>query len=56
MSACCLQVSEVEVKEDKGQVEVTVQRTGGTTGLISCTFQTADGTALAGADYIKEKV
>jgi hypothetical protein len=38
------------VKENAGNVSVTVQRTGGTGG-VSVEFSTADGTALAGQDY-----
>ncbi|HWS89213.1 MAG TPA: Calx-beta domain-containing protein [Pyrinomonadaceae bacterium] len=37
--------------EGAGGATVTVTRTGGSTGAVSVTFATADGTAKAGADY-----
>ena len=39
------------VLEDIGQVTVTVQRVGGSTGSLSVEYATADGTAIAGQDY-----
>lgn len=43
--------STASVNEDDGEVLVTVTRTGGSDGEVSVTFNTADGTAVAGSDY-----
>ena len=41
----------VSVNEDDGTVTLTVNRTGGSVGIVSVGFETFDGTALAGSDY-----
>lgn len=43
--------STASVNENDGTVQVTVTRTGGSDGEVSVTFNTADGTAVAGSDY-----
>lgn len=40
------------VDEDAGSVTVTVERIAGTSGAVSVDYATADGTALAGSDYV----
>ena len=42
------------VSENVGQASILVQRLGGTTGEVSVNFETEDGTALAGVDYIAQ--
>ena len=37
---------------DRGPLAVTVTRTGGATGTVTVDFATADGTAVAGRDYL----
>jgi hypothetical protein len=44
-------VSEYTVSESAASVALTVVRTGGTASQVTVTYQTADGTALAGVDY-----
>lgn len=39
------------VDEDAGSVSVSVSRTGGSSGPVSVSYATADGTAVAGTDY-----
>jgi hypothetical protein len=39
------------VGEGAGEARITVVRTGGSSGAVSVTLATSDGTALAGADY-----
>ena len=39
------------VSEGDGTILITVNRTGGSDGVVRVNFTTADGTALAGADY-----
>jgi hypothetical protein len=43
--------SAASVGEGAGTVAVNVSRTGGTNGAVSVVCSTADGTAIAGADY-----
>ncbi len=40
--------------DNQGQVTVHVRRTGGSTGAVSAAFETADGSATAGSDYIRK--
>lgn len=40
-----------QVAENGGSATVTLHREGSTTGPLTVAYQTADGTALAGADY-----
>ncbi|HEY0635553.1 MAG TPA: S8 family serine peptidase [Gammaproteobacteria bacterium] len=40
------------VAEEGGEVRVSVTRSGGSSGAISVEYTTADGTALAGTDYV----
>ncbi|MGE4011160.1 MAG: Calx-beta domain-containing protein, partial [Alphaproteobacteria bacterium] len=44
-------INDVSVNENAGTMTFTVTRTGDTSGATSVLFATADGTALAGADY-----
>ncbi|HET9711103.1 MAG TPA: Calx-beta domain-containing protein, partial [Pyrinomonadaceae bacterium] len=44
-------VSSIQVIEDVGLANVTVLRTGGSTGTLTVDFATTDGTAIAGQDY-----
>ena len=44
-------LDEREVDEDSGTVSISVRRTGGSTGAIGVSFQTENGTAVAGSDY-----
>lgn len=46
-----LNLSTVNVNEDAGTVTLTVNRTGGSDGLVAVTYSTADGSASAGDDY-----
>jgi hypothetical protein len=39
------------VNENAGVAEVLVNRVGGSTGAVTATYATADGTAIAGTDY-----
>ena len=39
------------VPESAGTVQLTVNRTGGTSGAVSVSYATANGTAVAGTDY-----
>lgn len=41
----------VQVMEDCGDAIVTVKRSGGCAGTVSCRYYTVDGTAVAPADY-----
>jgi uncharacterized delta-60 repeat protein len=43
--------SSVTVNEAAGNVTLAVSRSGGASGAVSISYQTADGTAVAGADY-----
>ena len=40
------------VDEDRSQVTLTVCRTGGVVGAVSVDYETVDGTAVAGSDYV----
>ena len=40
------------VDETSGTVNLTVTRTGGVDGVVTVDYQTADGTAVAGSDYV----
>ena len=40
------------VSEDAGVAALTVVRTGGSSGAVSVSYRTTDGTALAGRDYV----
>jgi hypothetical protein len=44
-------VSSIQVIEDVGLANVTVLRTGGSTGTLTVDYATVDGTAIAGQDY-----
>ncbi|MHC1763795.1 MAG: immunoglobulin domain-containing protein [Verrucomicrobiia bacterium] len=44
-------VAKVSVDETAGSISLTVRRTGGTSGAISCSYSTANGTATAGVNY-----
>jgi len=44
-------VGSIQVIEDVGLANVTVLRTGGSTGTLTVDFATTDGTAIAGQDY-----
>lgn len=44
-------VSALTVLEDIGTVQLTVLRTGGTSGSLTLQYATANGTAIAGQDY-----
>ena len=46
-----LSASGYAVGQAAGSVSVTVNRTGGSSGAISVSYATADGTAIAGTDY-----
>jgi hypothetical protein len=46
-----LNAGTASIKENAGLVSLSVTRTAGTTGPASVTYATADGSALAGADY-----
>lgn len=39
------------VDETSGMISLTVHRTGGSAGAVSCSFKTVDGTAKAGVNY-----
>ncbi len=41
--------------ESDGSLVFTVRRTGGSTGAVSVSFETADGTAIAGSDYLVQR-
>jgi hypothetical protein len=41
----------VDVMESAGSVEVSVERTGGAKGEVSCSFATKNQKAVAGKDY-----
>jgi hypothetical protein len=45
-------VGTLKVIEDIGMITLTVLRTGGTAGNLTVDYSTADGTALAGQDYM----
>lgn len=45
-------VTELEVDKAEGVAQVTVQRTGDTTELITVDYETRDGAAVAGTDYM----
>ena len=49
-----LSIQNTTVDEDEGTVTLTVSRTNGTDGVISVDYQTVDGTAIAGEDYLSE--
>lgn len=42
----------VVVSENCGKADFVVQRVNGSKGVISCSYKTVDGTALAGKDYV----
>ena len=44
--------SSYEVKEGRGFVELTIDRKNGTSGNISIEWETINGTAITGRDYI----
>ncbi len=44
--------SNYSVTENGGSLTVTVTRTGGSDGTVTVGYATADGTAMAGADYV----
>ncbi len=46
-----LEAATYSVGEGAGTITVTVERTGGSTGSASVTYQTSGGTATPGADY-----
>lgn len=41
-----------EIIEEAGQVVIVVRRTGGSDGVVSVPYATADGSAQAGSDYV----
>ncbi len=45
-------VTNYTVSEDSGVAIVTVNRSGGSTGLLTVQYATANGTALEGVDYV----
>jgi hypothetical protein len=45
--------STANVAQSAGAVTISVTRTGGSTGAVSVAYTTADGTAIAGTDYVK---
>ena len=49
-----LNVSTISVDEDAGTLTLTVDRVGGSDGLVSVTYTTANGTASSGSDYTEE--
>ena len=49
-----LSIQNATVNEDEGTVTLTVSRTNGDDGVISVDYQTVDGTAIAGEDYLSE--
>ena len=49
-----LSIQNATVNEDEATVTLTVSRTNGTDGVISVDYQTVDGTAIAGEDYLSE--
>ena len=49
-----LSIQNATVNEDEATVTLTVSRTNGTDGVISVDYQTVDGTATAGEDYLSE--
>lgn len=49
-----LSIQNATVNEDEGTVTLTVSRTNGFDGVISVDYQTVDGTAIAGEDYLSE--
>ncbi|MBB3208041.1 glucose/arabinose dehydrogenase [Rhodopirellula rubra] len=50
-----LQTSNVNVDEDAGTVSIEVVRTGGSDGEITVDYETQDGTAIGGADYVSKQ-
>lgn len=44
-------VARASVDETAGSITLTVRRTGGTFGAVSCSYSTANGTATAGVNY-----
>jgi hypothetical protein len=50
-SALAMTASQYTVSQADGSVSVTVARTGSTTDAVNVAYSTADGTAVAGADY-----
>ncbi|MGC1523654.1 MAG: Calx-beta domain-containing protein, partial [Steroidobacteraceae bacterium] len=46
-----LSASSYGIGQAAGTLSVTVNRTGGSSGAVSVTYATADGTAVAGTDY-----
>jgi hypothetical protein len=44
--------AQLEVTESAGVIQIGVRRTGGTDGEVSAAFNTANGTATAGEDYV----
>jgi subtilisin family serine protease len=45
------ELASYNIPESREEFPVTVTRTGGSTGFVSVTYSTADGSALAGLDY-----
>ncbi len=50
-SSLQLSASFYEVAEDAGELTVTVNRTDGTSGVVTVDYATSDGTGTAGVDY-----
>src|SRR6202044_722702 len=50
-SSVAMAASNYSVSQGGGSVTLTVVRTGSTTGAISVSYATSDGTAVSGADY-----
>jgi solute carrier family 8 (sodium/calcium exchanger) len=47
----CFFVDEVQASREASSVQVGISRINGSTGRISCRFETQDGTAVAGSNY-----
>ena len=46
-----LESNRYQINEESGTVEITILRTQGSNGEVTIDYSTADGTAIAGADY-----
>ncbi len=50
-----LATSVIEVDESTGTIAIAVNRTSGSDGMVTVDYQTFDGTATAGADYLGQQ-